>query len=171
MKKKFLKIPLTILGLRMKHEVIIALGLMVIQFIYHFASKSWKSLYYRLRDNPMFAMRDDIARARFVTTNPGIRGYFQGFAARYCLEPPICDPWDPYRTADGSCNNLYNPLLGKSFTPQARIVPNAYNDCKFWGSSKSVVQSGTCCKVLFQCALNCTCIYFQATPMPVVIFW
>lgn len=38
--KKILEIPLTILGLRMKHEVKIAFGLMVIQFIYHFASKS-----------------------------------------------------------------------------------------------------------------------------------
>lgn len=147
------------LDLRMKHEVIIALGLIVIPFTYHSASISWKSLYFRLRGDSRFAMMDDLARARFVTTNPGVGEVFGRTAAPYCLEPPICDPWDPYRTADGSCNNLYNTLLGKSFTPQARIVPNAYNDCKFWGSSKSVVQSGTCCQVLFPCALNAHIIF------------
>ncbi|XP_022289630.2 peroxidase-like protein [Crassostrea virginica] len=72
----------------------------------------------------------DVSREnlRTVATDPQITRSFQEAVRRYCYEIPLCDEYDPYRTADGSCNNLYNPLLGKSFTPQARIVSNAYDD-------------------------------------------
>lgn len=39
-----------------------------------------------------------------------------------------CDEDDPYRSADGSCNNLDYPEWGKSFTPQERFVPAHYED-------------------------------------------
>ncbi|CAG2251994.1 PXDN [Mytilus edulis] len=39
-----------------------------------------------------------------------------------------CDENDPYRSADGSCNNLDYPEWGKSFTPQERFVPAHYED-------------------------------------------
>eukprot|EP00105_Crassostrea_gigas_P042884 XP_019927032.1 PREDICTED: peroxidase-like protein [Crassostrea gigas] len=39
-----------------------------------------------------------------------------------------CDFSDPYRRTDGQCNNPINPLLGSSFTPQQRVLPNAYDN-------------------------------------------
>ena len=45
-----------------------------------------------------------------------------------CPMPPICDKHDPYRTADGSCNNLYSPLLGRALVAQKRLIDNAYDD-------------------------------------------
>ncbi|CAC5389691.1 PXDN [Mytilus coruscus] len=38
------------------------------------------------------------------------------------------DDTDRYRTANGACNNLINPSLGMSFTPQARFIPPMYSD-------------------------------------------
>ena len=50
-------------------------------------------------------------------------------------EPGTC-PWqeyecptdDVYRTMDGSCNNLANPLWGRKETPLRRELPAKYND-------------------------------------------
>ncbi|VDI37042.1 Hypothetical predicted protein [Mytilus galloprovincialis] len=39
-----------------------------------------------------------------------------------------CDPTNKYRTADGSCNNVANPLWGKSHTPFERFIPSFYED-------------------------------------------
>ncbi|XP_063421509.1 peroxidase-like protein isoform X2 [Mytilus trossulus] len=39
-----------------------------------------------------------------------------------------CDENYPYRSADGSCNNVDYPEWGKSFTPQERFVPAHYED-------------------------------------------
>lgn len=70
-------------------------------------------------------------RAQLVTSDAGLTASFRRAVSPFCYEIPFCNSRDPYRTADGSCNNLYNPLLGKSFTPQSRILQNAYDDCKF----------------------------------------
>ncbi|KAL5017891.1 hypothetical protein ScPMuIL_003613 [Solemya velum] len=39
-----------------------------------------------------------------------------------------CNPYHPYRTADGSCNNLQHPAWGASSTAQLRLLGNAYDD-------------------------------------------
>ena len=57
-----------------------------------------------------------------------------------CAMPNItCDRNSPWRTADGSCNNLDNPTWGMSDLPQRRLLPAAYDDGKTrggrgWGS-------------------------------------
>ena len=43
-------------------------------------------------------------------------------------QQPECDPDTPYRTIQGECNNLEQPLLGKSFTPLSRVLDNAFDD-------------------------------------------
>ncbi|KAL3855351.1 hypothetical protein ACJMK2_014567 [Sinanodonta woodiana] len=40
----------------------------------------------------------------------------------------VCDAESPYRTPDGSCNNLENPTWGKRFQPQRRILPATYEN-------------------------------------------
>nr|XP_034316533.1 peroxidase-like protein isoform X2 [Crassostrea gigas] len=66
-----------------------------------------------------------------VTTDPRYTTSFQRNIGEFCevQKPPVCDHRYPYRAVDGSCNNLYNPLLGKSLTPQSRILRNAYDNC------------------------------------------
>ncbi|XP_043244818.1 peroxidase-like isoform X2 [Amphibalanus amphitrite] len=44
------------------------------------------------------------------------------------LEPPPCDHTAIYRSADGSCNNLRQPLWGRRRTPFRRIFQNTYSD-------------------------------------------
>ncbi|ELU17892.1 hypothetical protein CAPTEDRAFT_214208 [Capitella teleta] len=39
-----------------------------------------------------------------------------------------CHPYHPYRTYDGSCNNLDRPLWGKSMRALARFLPAEYSD-------------------------------------------
>lgn len=40
----------------------------------------------------------------------------------------ICDHATPYRSIDGSCNNLHNPFWGASFRAFDRIIPASYED-------------------------------------------
>ncbi|XP_071539116.1 salivary peroxidase/catechol oxidase-like [Panulirus ornatus] len=43
-------------------------------------------------------------------------------------EAEPCNASSPYRTPDGTCNNLENPLWGASFTPHRRVLPADYGD-------------------------------------------
>lgn len=48
------------------------------------------------------------------------------------------DNTDRYRTANGACNNLINPSLGMSFTPQGRFIPPMYSEGKHNNEQKTV---------------------------------
>ena len=48
--------------------------------------------------------------------------------ANNCPVTPRCDHSAKYRTHDGTCNNLANPLYGKSETAFQRILPPVYGD-------------------------------------------
>lgn len=46
----------------------------------------------------------------------------------YKTEKIVCDPASKYRTYDGTCNNLKNPLFGAKNTPYQRLLSPAYDD-------------------------------------------
>lgn len=52
---------------------------------------------------------------------------------------PVCDPKAKYRTFDGSCNNLKNPVLGTPFQPQARFLKPDYEDGKLYNKEVKLV--------------------------------
>jgi len=48
-----------------------------------------------------------------------------------CLDTQYnCKCSDPWRTADGSCNNLNNPTWGKANRAHKRLLPPHYGDSK-----------------------------------------
>lgn len=48
-----------------------------------------------------------------------------------CGTPPAFCPKSQYRSYDGSCNNLRNPVLGTPNTPYNRLLPPKYGDGKY----------------------------------------
>ncbi|XP_033758659.1 chorion peroxidase-like [Pecten maximus] len=78
----------------------------------------------------------DTATRLNVQTAPGIRRALSKVgtnflvpAKRRCpFSNPRCDSSSQYRTIDGSCNNLNNPLWGRAFTAFERFLPPAYDD-------------------------------------------
>ena len=74
-----------------------------------------------------------------AVSDPQIEQSFAEAMQPYCYAMPRCDYTDPYRRTDGQCNNPINPLLGSSQTPQQRILPNAYDNCKFVTSTEKTV--------------------------------
>lgn len=56
------------------------------------------------------------------------------------LYPTKCDPSAPYRTLDGSCNNIEHPSWGKALSCHSRIAPPVYLDGV--SSPKTLSQSG-----------------------------
>ncbi|CAC5390148.1 PXDN [Mytilus coruscus] len=72
------------------------------------------------------------ATANFATRTGGASpdaAEFSRQMAPYCpVRRPVCHPNDRYQTADGSCNNLNNPLWGASITNQARFLFPTYGD-------------------------------------------
>lgn len=45
-----------------------------------------------------------------------------------CAPVVTCDFSDKYRTSNGTCNNLNNPIWGSSNTPFIRLVDAQYSD-------------------------------------------
>ncbi|CAC5390152.1 PXDN [Mytilus coruscus] len=97
------------------------------------------ALFSRRREAPgavaAFGSAGDIsttATANFATRTGGATpdaAEFSRQIAPYCpVRRPVCNPNDRYRTADGSCNNLNNPLWGASITNQARFLSPTYGD-------------------------------------------
>ena len=80
--------------------------------------------------NAEFAAGTMKENLRSVTKNREVQDLLRIFLLEEgaCPIPPDCDIYDPYRTADGSCNNLDKPLLGRAFTAQKRLIDNAYDD-------------------------------------------
>lgn len=52
----------------------------------------------------------------------------------YCPYPHkyVCDKSYIYRSFDGSCNNLQDPIIGRSMTPHRRLLPAVYHDGKLF---------------------------------------
>lgn len=48
-----------------------------------------------------------------------------------CFPKPKCDPNAPFRTIDGSCNNLNFPVWGQANTANTRIIDADYSDGKY----------------------------------------
>jgi len=48
--------------------------------------------------------------------------------ADQCFPKPRCDFFNPYRTIDGSCNNLDYPTWGQANTANTRIIQADYSD-------------------------------------------
>lgn len=53
-----------------------------------------------------------------------------------CAPKVICDPNAVYRTINGSCNNLANPLWGSSMTPFLRVAKPEFADGEFLNNLK-----------------------------------
>ncbi|XP_060069525.1 chorion peroxidase-like [Ylistrum balloti] len=63
---------------------------------------------------------------------------------KYCNEKAShfhCDPLSPYRTIDGSCNNIGHPAWGMTGMPQKRFLPATYDDG--FNSPRSKAEDGT----------------------------
>ncbi|KAM7295326.1 peroxidase [Ixodes scapularis] len=66
---------------------------------------------------------------RFETQEESVRALEDVNISNLCESPAIsCDATYPYRTADGSCNNLANPDWGSTDSCMRRILPADYAD-------------------------------------------
>lgn len=48
-----------------------------------------------------------------------------------CFSKPNCDIKSPYRTINGSCNNLQHPVWGQYNTANIRIIQANYSDSMY----------------------------------------
>ncbi|CAC5395141.1 PXDN [Mytilus coruscus] len=61
---------------------------------------------------------------------------FSQIVAPFCAAKNVtCDPYEKYRSYDGKCNNLRNPLWGSALTAQPRFISANYGD-KYNSGSK-----------------------------------
>ncbi|XP_053406662.1 peroxidase-like [Mercenaria mercenaria] len=60
---------------------------------------------------------------------PGVQEIWHELISPFCIRrDAICDVTAKYRTIDGSCNNLQNPLWGRSNRPHLRFLKPKYMD-------------------------------------------
>jgi hypothetical protein len=72
-----------------------------------------------------------------MKTCPGLNMICHELISPFCVRRDvICDPTAKYRTIDGSCNNLQNPLWGRSNRPHRRFLKAQYMDGMYWNCSK-----------------------------------
>ena len=59
-----------------------------------------------------------------------INNYIVAAVQPYCDRRELihCDKDAPYRTPDGTCNNLHDILQGAAATPQSRFLEPTYGD-------------------------------------------
>jgi len=43
----------------------------------------------------------------------------------------LCDVQFPFRSFDGSCNNIRKPIIGRAITPYSRLLPAKYDDGEY----------------------------------------
>jgi len=67
--------------------------------------------------------------------------------ANTCLLEPECS-YNRYRSADGSCNNLKSPNMGRSLTQMDRILPPDYDDGKCTKKAKGLLVRDILAQVL-----------------------
>ena len=62
----------------------------------------------------------------------------------WITSPAKCDPNSPYRTIDGSCNNLQHPTWGQSIRPIGRRLPPQYNPGNSYKKTTYIFQCLSC---------------------------
>ena len=82
-------------------------------------------LYCSMSYDPMDPAASGLALAKIELIAPATRRAVQNCKEQQHFK---CDPYSPYRTADGSCNNLRNPHWGTAFSCFTRLLPPAYAD-------------------------------------------
>ncbi|OWF41499.1 Peroxidase-like protein [Mizuhopecten yessoensis] len=66
-----------------------------------------------------------------ITTSEELLDTWRSQITSQCIPSPTsmnCNMLERYRSADGTCNNIHNPLSGSSFRPHRRLLPPDYED-------------------------------------------
>ncbi|CAG9857596.1 unnamed protein product [Phyllotreta striolata] len=112
---------------------------LVLQLLQEFAAGIHPS-YNVFLQSPQQSLNDGLFLPRSYNTYHGGNSYFgnlppqqppqqpQDPATLGCGTPPAACPKTRYRSYDGSCNNLRNPVLGTPNTPYTRLLPQNYGD-------------------------------------------
>ncbi|XP_055378911.1 peroxidase-like [Condylostylus longicornis] len=93
---------------------------------YYFGPKSFYSI--STQYNPFGPYANSISSPFASPTNAQPLTAPQPSGGIQCAAPPFTCPKSPYRTFDGSCNNLQNPVLGAAMTRYSRLLSAKYGD-------------------------------------------
>ncbi|XP_069139876.1 chorion peroxidase-like isoform X2 [Argopecten irradians] len=78
-----------------------------------------------------FNVRSRTTGPKPITTDEALLQTWRSQIASKCTpspQPMSCSLLDRYRTANGTCNNIQNPLYGSSHMPHRRLLPPEYDD-------------------------------------------